>query len=371
MLRERPRDHRTDGLQQFVVLAACTILALFGGLRWAIPNTVSAIGWDVDSSGRTTVTIVCAEPIDLESFRSFHLLDPPRAVIVVEGITKKVEPGILTIDNLHIQRVRLGHHADRPTPELHVVLDLQSDEVQILDIRHDGDRLIAEVGTLPKMVATSIPIDSPMTSPPVPLPPSPTTSPTPLPLTPTPSPTPFAHTPTPSSTPSPTASQPFPDRPAPPILPPPSREPSPNPTIEPTRAPQDLATPTPDPEPATATTIVDIATSLRGDGSTLLRITADGRLPQGCARTLAVNDDPPRIILTIRGVRAPSLPRTLEVGDTNLDRIRLIPDAETSEGELHLLLYLARTGVSATALNQVGPNLVVQLGAAESATITP
>ena len=373
MLREKPCNRLTHGLHQLVALAALTVLVLFGGVRWAISNTVSAIGWDVDSSGRTTVTIVCAEPVDPESFRSFPIPDPPRAVIVLEGITNKVEPGLLTIENRDILRVRLGHHPERPIPELHIVLDLQSDEVQILDIRHDGNRLIAEVGTLPRMVATSIPIDSPMTSPPVPLLPSPTTPPTPLPLTPTPSPTPFAHTPTPSSTPSPTptASQPFPDRPAPPILPPPSREPSPYPTIEPTRAPHDLATPTPDPDPVTATRIVDIATSLRGDGSTLLRITADGRLPQGCARTLEVNDDPPRIILTIRGVSAPSLSRTLAVGDTNLDRIRLIHDAETSEGELHLLLYLARAGVAVTAMNQVGPNLAVQLGAAESATITP
>lgn len=101
--------------------------------------------------------------------------------------------------------------------------------------------------------------------------------------------------------------------------------------------------------------------SLRNDGSTLLRITANGRIPQGIARTLEITDAPPRIILSLRGMSAPDLPRTIDIGDPNLARIRLVHDAETSEGELHLVLHLERPGVSVIELNQVGPHLVLQL----------
>jgi hypothetical protein len=67
--------------------------------------------------------------------------------------------------------------------------------------------------------------------------------------------------------------------------------------------------------------------------------------------------------LTIQGISAPDLPRTISIGDPNLDRIRLIHDAETSTGELHLVLQLERAGVSVIELKQVGPHLVLQLAA--------
>lgn len=360
MLGVRRRDRQS----RVVAVVGGTFLLLFGGVRTATPNTVSAISWDVESSGRTIITIACAEPIDTASFRSYPIPDPPRAVVVLEGITKPVKPAVLTVNNRHIRQVRLGHHADLPTPELHVILDLSSDDVQIFDIRHDRTRLIVEVGTLPILVETSIPLPSetPSPSPVVPTPtqgPSETPAPPPsLPPTPTPAPS-FTETPS------------YPDRPAPPVLPPPSRKPSRVPTLEPTRTPQALATPTPDPDPISATRIVDIATSLRGDGSTLLRLTADGRLPLGCARTLEVDGDPPRIILTIRAVSAPGIPRTIEVGDPNLNRVRLIHDAETSLGELHLVLHLTRIGISVAEVNQVGPHLVVRLSATEPAGLRP
>ena len=84
-----------------------------------------------------------------------------------------------------------------------------------------------------------------------------------------------------------------------------------------------------------------------------------------------MDGDPPRIILTIRAVSAPDIPRTIEIGDPNLKRIRLIHDAETSMGELHLVLHLTRIGISVAEVNQVGPNLVVRLSATKPAGLSP
>ena len=109
--------------------------------------------------------------------------------------------------------------------------------------------------------------------------------------------------------------------------------------------------------------MVDISAGDRGDGSTLLRVTADRRLPVGCLRTLEVAGDEPRIIVTLRGVSAPDLPRSLDLDDPLLERVRLVHDAETVEGELHLVLYPAGGRVFVSETAQVGPHVVVQLAA--------
>ncbi len=188
-------------------------------------------------------------------------------------------------------------------------------------------------------------------------PPDPSSHPDPSPLKP---PTP---TDVPSATPLPT----YPDQPAPPVLPTieatPTTVPSSSPT--PTEPAAVFSSPIPETETQSARHIVDVVAILRNDGSTLLRITADGRLPHGIARTLKITDEPPRIILSLRGLSAPDLPRTIEIGDPNLERIRLVHDAETSVGELHLVLQLERPGVSVMDLKQVGPHLVMQLATEE------
>ena len=125
--------------------------------------------------------------------------------------------------------------------------------------------------------------------------------------------------------------------------------------------PMRIATPIPVAEAPVASHVIDIVATPRGDGSTLLRITADGDLPKGCARHLEVDDDPPRIVLTIRDVSAPELPRSIEIGGQYIERIRLIHDADVSQGELHLVLHLTNPGISVTELKQVGPNLVLRL----------
>jgi hypothetical protein len=70
---------------------------------------------------------------------------------------------------------------------------------------------------------------------------------------------------------------------------------------------------------------------------------------------------PPRLIVSIRSVSAPNLPRTIDAGGPNVDRIRLVHGADTTSGELHLVLQLTHPGVRVVDQRQVGENLVLQL----------
>jgi hypothetical protein len=129
-----------------------------------------------------------------------------------------------------------------------------------------------------------------------------------------------------------------------------------------------LATATPDPDPAVAGRVVEVSASSRGDGTTLLRITADGKIPLGSSRFIAVAGEPARIIVTMRALRAPDLPRTFALDNPLIDRVRLVHDAETSDGELHLVLQLARANTQVVEMQQIGPHLVLLLAAEGSGT---
>jgi hypothetical protein len=357
---------------------AFIVSVVIAGASPARGNTVAALSWDHDPTGQTTVTVVCAEDFSTTSFRSYTLNDPPRAVIVMEDVLPVEDPTELLIEDRHVKRIRLVHHPERRPHELLLVFDLQSDSAEIVEIRHDGDRITAVVGlpvsTTPAIAATST--AHPPTVTPTPSP-EPTATATPTetsaatattPPTPTATAEPSA---TSTQTPTPSAPPTYPDRPAPPVLPI-TRPPS-TPTAAPS-SPEETrvdATPTPDPEPDVATRVVDIATSIRGDGSTLLRVTANGRIPLGSARYLEVTGEPPRVVVTIRGLSAPDLPRSIEIDDRNIERIRLIHDAETIDGELHLVLHLTGSQISVEKMQQVGPNLVLQLIPTGGETVTP
>jgi len=368
MLRGRPRTRHDRTRLDPVAIAVLAAFLFVAGAGETTANTIDAISWGHDSDGNTTITIVCAEPLESSSFRSYPIGDPPRAVLVIQGITNRIKPEVMVIEDRHVTRLRLGYPADGSPPELNIILDLGSNAAQILDILHTGNRLIAVIGSPYQPRATREPDSSPVME----ASPTPETPPVPEP-SPTPTPSPTANPPTPTMVPSATPVPTYPDLPAPPVLlaivasPTAARTPSSIPT-EPATV---FSSPTPEAEPEIANHIVDIAAYLRNDGSTLLRITANGRIPQGVARTLEITDEPPRIILSLRGMSAPDLPRTIDIGDPNLDRIRLVHDAETSEGELHLVLHLERPGVSVIDLKQVGPHLVLQLAVEEPAAPIP
>jgi len=373
MIGRRLREHGHRGRRRLVGLV---VLALAAGATSATANTIETISWDHDSNGHTVVVIDCAEAVDPSVIRSYPLVDPARIVVVIGDIARPVEPDVLTIDDVNVKRVRLGYHDELSPPELHVILDLEmTDAGRLLELRRDGTRVVVVVGTRTGKTTTPTPVDSPT---PLPATPTPVDSPTVLPATPTPTSTPKPSpttppppTPLPTRTPTPA----FSDRPAPPVLPtawgPTAAATATTASEADPLVPQPSASPPQIPQRETANEVIDIAASARGDGSTLLRITGNGRLPQGCARILEIADESPRVIVTIQGMTAPDLPRSIDIDDANVDRVRLVHDAETARVELHLVLHLTRPGLSVTEMKQVGPHLVVLLTPNEPPSPTP
>ncbi len=311
------------------------------GATPAFAAAVTSVSWDRHPTGNTAITLAFDQPPAAGTFRAYAVAAPPRIVIVITGVTEAPEVPVLRVGNGVVERVRLGFHRDRRPSELHVVLDLASDAIRLHELQAIGPRLVALVGpgAAPSHALAAAA-------------PTPTASPRLRPVaTVAPSPTRAAA----DRRPSPAAAPPE-------SRPPESRAPATDavPPVE--EAGSATAIPTPVAEPETASRVIGISATPRGDGSTLVLITADARMTRGSARVMNVSGDPPRLIVSFRGLSAPDLPRTLTVDDANLDRIRLIHDGETRSGELHIVLHLSRPGVVVADRRQVGANLVLQLG---------
>jgi len=265
------------------------------------PTAVIGLHWESDASGAVAITITTNADLSAGSYRSYTVPSPPRIVVVIRGISQPLQPATYQVGGRFLDRIRSGLHAERSPPELHLVFDVTDDNVKVLELGHSGPDLRVVVG-----------------------PPRPRPIPTPA----------------PTRTPTPTVE-------------------APRPPVEPTI----IAMPTPF-QPSTESLtprVISLTANPRGDASTLVLVTADGPLPEGCARIMEVAGDRARIILTLVGVSAPDLPRTLELGDPVVERVRLIHDAETAAGELHLVFYLRDPDVTVSDINQVGANLVLRL----------
>jgi hypothetical protein len=336
------------GRSRVRLLARCVIACLAACAPWpAIATTVTSVSWDHRPLNLTEIIIDCDGPVAQGSYRAFTIPDPPRIVIVIEGASTDASSETLNIADGTVDEVRLGAHPERSPTEVHIVLDVSSDRVRLRELTADGPRLVALVGRprqaplTPTPTATLAgPVTAPDGPPPSgPVPPS-TANPTPTPIP--------SRAPASGSLPT---SEDLPVRPE---------------VRRYDTVPAAVGTATAEgatPVPPAASEIIDIEATERSDGSTLLLITADGRLPMGCARVLNVSGEPPRLIVSIRAVSAPDLPRTIDIGDANIDRIRLVHSAETTAGELHLVLQLARSEVDVVDRRQVGENLVLQLAA--------
>ncbi|HSN54855.1 MAG TPA: hypothetical protein VLT32_09285 [Candidatus Sulfomarinibacteraceae bacterium] len=318
--RFRPPSRRA----RWVRLAGASALLLAAASAVGAPRRVVDLDWSGDPGGATTVVVTFDDDLVEGDFRSYMVPEPPRAVVVIRAISETLEPRTIPVGDRNVVQIRTGLHRAGGAPELHLVFDLTDPAVRLLEV--SGNRAALRVILGP--------------------PPGPTASATPLPSPPPPTSTP----------------------PGPPPAATPSSSPDPGPPAAPTSGPP---SPVVRPDPGPATRVTGITASPRGDGSTLLLVTADGRLADGCARVIEVADEPARIIVTLRGLQAPDLPRTLELGDEIVLRVRLIHDAETSHGELHLVLHLSDGAVAVTDLNQVGEHLVVHLARPDAAGSAP
>ncbi|MEX1309497.1 MAG: hypothetical protein AB1Z65_03675 [Candidatus Sulfomarinibacteraceae bacterium] len=329
----------------FVVITVAGMLSIGSSVH---ANSVQALYREHGPAGQTVITVVFRSPVAEGSYRTYRLEDPARAVLALEDVTDAMEPDELNVGDRHVERLRMIHHPERTPQELLLVFDLATDSADILEIRRNDERLTVFVALAPG----SSPNDgagmavSPTLPPPTSTPVAVAT------LTPTPSPTQTHRPPSPVPV--------YADRPAPPVVPPISRPAAATPTAATSHSQID-ETPTPDPDPKTASRVVDVTVSDRTDGSTLVRITADGRIPQGRARFIEIAGEPPRVVVTVRGLSAPDLPRSMEIDEPGIDRIRLIHDAETIDGELHIVLHLAGPRARVETMQQVGPHLVVLL----------
>jgi hypothetical protein len=282
------------------------------------------LDWSYETDGTTTVVVTFDDDLEQGDFRSYTVPEPPRAVVVIRGISETLEPRTVPVGDRNLLQIRTGLHRQGGAPELHLVFDLADPSVRVLEVSGNGAALRVVFGPPPGQIASATPSPAPPPTTSAPRSPGPTTAP--------------PSSPGPSPADGPTA-----DRPIPVMAP-------------------DLGP---------AARVTEITASPRGDGSTLLLVTADGRLADGCARVIEVADEPARTIVTLRGLRAPDLPRTIELGDEIVHRVRLIHDAETSHGELHLVLHLSDGAVAVTDLNQVGEHLVVHLARTDAAGSAP
>ncbi len=335
---------------------------------------VDGLTWAHDAAGHTLVVVNLTAPAGAAGVRLYPLDDPPRTVAVLPGFVSALRDSGLTVGDRYVAGVRLVPSGSAAAPELLVVVDLADPEARVVGVRPEGLRLTLVIGGAPEGAAaapasgtgtaaasgTAAETGTATATPTGPAMPiatatpaaTATATPTPTPTqTPTETPTPtVTATPTPTATPTATpVATPMPTRPA--------ADPAPDAEAREVGGP--VATPASDDRPATA--IVELATSPRGDGGTVLLLTADGRLPQGCARTLEMAGEPPRIVVSIRGLSAPDLPRTIEIEDPVVARVRVVHDGEAEAGELHLVVQLARPDAAVVALNQVGRRLAILL----------
>jgi hypothetical protein len=107
--------------------------------------------------------------------------------------------------------------------------------------------------------------------------------------------------------------------------------------------------------------VTEIVTSDRGDGSSVLRISADGEYPAESFRHLETPADPLRDILLIRGVEISNSPLLLDVDDPNLEGLELTLDRESRPPYLRVELRFTGPQVWVERVTSQGRHLVVLL----------
>ncbi len=341
--------------------------------------TLSAAG---DSPAGTHITHVSVEHRDSDStviavsfdgpitgHRWSHIDgEEPRAVLRIAGILEAYRPYEVAVEDGRVRRVRIGHHPEFNPPEEHLVFDLIDNRVAITQVMKQDQRLIV---VLQRVEASG------RSRPPAPSEPSPTALvPRTAPATPTPTMTPTATAPpTPIPTLDPTVTAPL-APPTPPTSAPPTATPaSPISPEQPRAAPPTLPTNPPQvaapdrrvtaiphpPKDFPGPLLTELVISHREDGSTLVRVTADGPIEGLDVRYLGVRVGPPRNILVIPGAGLPGEDALLPVRDGILCEIGVVFIEDGGPARTELTFYLASPDVTPEQLAIVGTHAVIHL----------
>jgi len=297
----------------------------------------------VPASTRTDATVVkvtATTQLTEQDVSSTVLLAPhPRLVLRIKGVAQPYRHNIIAVNDRHLLQIRTGFHPEFTRPELHLVFDLTSPDLEAPDIRQEGQ-------TVTVRLATRHPEPTP---------------PRPISRRVAPSPTliPRATTPTPVPTPAPSAPPPATS------TPPPSVSPTPRPRLV-TQIHFYAATQY---QPVAgehsreaARYITEIVTSHRWDGSLLLRVTADAPLSPGSISQTRLPGPPPQQLLIVDGVTIPDPPQLLfEVEDANLSAIEIVPRSSTEPDQARLLLFLGSEQTVVSQIASRGRHLVLLL----------
>jgi hypothetical protein len=118
------------------------------------------------------------------------------------------------------------------------------------------------------------------------------------------------------------------------------------------RAPADAAS-------AEGMTIAEIVSSVRPDGSTLLRLTADRALPERAHHDLLDPQDPSRHAMVLVGTRLPGCPEHLVLGGPALRRIQVLEVPRGDGVDTQLLFELASERVRLERISTVGEHIAI------------
>jgi len=94
-----------------------------------------------ESMGGTDIVLWGNGNIRPESYTKSQMGDPPRVLIVVNGIQKPFPQPRIVVGTGEVKDVRIGYHDAPKGHALHVVIDLAGSKVKVSRVDHDGLRL--------------------------------------------------------------------------------------------------------------------------------------------------------------------------------------------------------------------------------------
>jgi hypothetical protein len=130
-------------------IAVATLLAAALPLVAEVPLiNVQEITVSPSSNGQTVVEVTVDKPLLDGSYHSFHISgESPRKVLCLRNVERPFRQSQLPVAGQRLLRVRTGYHPELIPPELHIVLDLASDQFSDIWISHQETKIRVELGT--------------------------------------------------------------------------------------------------------------------------------------------------------------------------------------------------------------------------------